>query len=335
MEISAKKIAELSGFSQTTVSNVLNNRGGYSDETRNSVLQVASEIGYKRRPPLKEDTRQITFVIFQRTGRVVEDTAFFSQLFSGVANECEQNGFSLEMINLDYRNNLFESSLNRILEKSQGLLFLGTEMDESFATMLINSGKKIVFLDNWLDSMKVSVVSINNIKSAFAATEHLIECGHRKIGYLKSKYRINNFKHRANGYRLALGNYNLERELRMEIPLEPNINGAYKDMTEFLRHNRIVSSAFFADNDNIAFGACKALLESGYRIPDDVSIIGFDDLPYCTAMRPSLSTVRVPKIKLGQLAVKELIKTLNGEEQSVHILVNTEIVKRDSVKIID
>ena len=332
MKSSAKRISELSGYSTATVSNVLNNKGGFAEETKSRILQIADEIGYAKKSKADE-SHQMTFVIYQRAGRVVEETSFFSQLFAGVSSECEKNGFSLEMINLDFRNSMFESSLQKILERPNGLIFLGTELDDALAARIIDSRKNIVVLDNWLDSMDVSVVSINNVKSAYAATQYLIESGHKKIGYLKGKYRINNFKHRANGYSLALSSYAIDRNRRMEIALESRIDDAYKDMKEFLKHNRLTASAFFADNDNIAFGACKAIIESGYRIPDDISIVGFDDLSYCTVMQPALSTIRVSKSKLGEIAVKQMISILNGEDQSVHILVNTELIRRDSVKV--
>ncbi len=332
MKISAKMISQISGFSEATVSNVLNNRGGFTKETKDRILEIAEEIGYRKKPADENNGKHITFVIYQRSGRVVEETSFFSQLFAGVSSESQKHGFLLEMVNLDYRSSLFESSLNRILETSQGIIFLGTELDEALARTLIESGKKVVVLDNWLDSMDITAVSINNVKSAFAATQYLLDSGHRKIGYLKSKYRINNFKHRSNGYRMALNSYGVERSTKMEISLEPNIDDAYREMNEFLRSNHIVCTAFFADNDNIAFGACKALVENGYRIPQDISIIGFDDLPYCTAMQPSLSTVRVSKSKLGEIAVQQMVTLLGGEEQTVHILVNTDLIIRDSVR---
>lgn len=98
------------------------------------------------------------------------------------------------------------------------------------------------------------------------------------------------------------------------IRLTPSLDGAYRDMLEILEQGTVPSSGYFADNDNIAADAMKALIEKGYRVPEDVSIIGFDNMPFCTYVEPPLSTVDVPKTYLGQVAVERLIQIISDKE---------------------
>lgn len=330
MKRSARIICEMTGFSPATVSNVLNNKGGYTEKTRQAILSAAEEIGYEKKS--RTDNAELAFVIYQKSGRIVGQTDFFIPLFSAISSECEKYQYDLSVLNLDHRSSSFQETLDKILKKYENILFLGTEMDNSLADALAERNQRIVILDNWVDNMGIDVVALNNTKSAVAATQHLIEAGHKKIGYLKSKYRINNFRHRASGYLMAMSNYSLEIPPKSTILLEPNINDAYQDMKKYLKRNRLTVTAFFADNDAIAIGAIKAMKESGYRVPDDISVVGFDDIPYDLAMTPTLTTISVHKENYGKAAVHRIMGMTEGRISNVHVLVNTELVVRESVK---
>jgi len=330
MKKNARAICEMTGFSPATVSNVLNNKGGYTEKTRLAVMNAARQIGYEKKN--RADNPELAFVIYQKSGRIVGQTDFFVPLFSSISNECEKYKYDLSVLNLDHRSSSFQDTLDKILKKYENILFLGTEMDNSLADVLAGKKQKIVILDNWVDNMGIDVVALNNTKSAMAATQYLIEAGHKKVGYLKSKYRINNFRHRASGYLMAMNNYSLEIPPKGTIPLEPNINDAYQDMKKYLKRNRLTVTAFFADNDAIAIGAIKAMKESGYQVPDDISVVGFDDIPYDVAMTPTLSTISVHKENYGKAAVHRIIGLNEGRVPQVHVLVSTELIVRESVK---
>jgi LacI family transcriptional regulator len=135
------------------------------------------------------------------------------------------------------------------------------------------------------------------------------------------------------GYFEALKEFNIPYNKDYHICLEPTMEGAYRDMAYRLGVNGDIPTAFFADNDTIAFGAMRALKEKGIRIPEDVSVIGFDDMPFCEITSPRLTTVKVYKQEMGSLAVKQLMKKLDGNDNVLQkILIDTELVIRDSVK---
>ena len=142
---------------------------------------------------------------------------------------------------------------------------------------------------------------------------YLIQKGHRKIGYLKGKFRIKAFRSREVGYRTAMKKGNCQMNTDYIVELSTTMNGAYKDMKQYLEKEPEMPTAFFADNDMIALGAMKALQEMGYKIPQDISIIGFDDLPFSEISNPPLTTLRVPKQEMGRLAVKKTFRGYGGE----------------------
>jgi LacI family transcriptional regulator len=153
--------------------------------------------------------------------------------------------------------------------------------------------------------------------------------GHQRIGHLRSSVGINNFHERREGYLKGLGSHTKDM---LTIPVASTSDGAYRDMKKFLETRPKIPSAFFADNDIIAISCIRALREGGYKIPNQVSVIGFDDIPASSLIDPPLSTMRVPKKSMGSIAVERLIKRIGGGvSETVRIEVNTEIVIRSSV----
>ena len=181
-------------------------------------------------------------------------------------------------------------------------------LDKDFA-LFKDLRQPVVFLDSCFPYENQDFVLINNIQGAYIATKHLIDEGHEQIGYLQSSVYINNFGEREQGFVQALMNHNLAVDRSLWYQLEPTLDGAYRDMQAVLaRGNYKPPTSFFADNDIIAFGAMSALKEFGIRIPQDVSIVGFDDMPYCEISDPKLTTIHVNKQQLGAAAVKRLVR---------------------------
>lgn len=330
MKANIKEISKITGFSNATVSNVLNGKKNTSEETMEKILKVANEIGYIP----KSKSKRIKLVIYKAGYHVVEDTPFFSTLFEGISNECRENGFDIEIYNLDRSTSDFDSYLRKILtEKAEGILFLGTELDLEVSKLLTNTELPLLIVDTWLRSMDFNSISINNINAAYEAVSFLIDSGHPEIGYLKSNRAINNFVDRSVGFEYALRDKKMDRKDEFIIPLMPTMEGAYREMYEYLETKPKLATAYFADNDIIAFGAIRALKEHGFHIPEDVSIIGVDDMPYCEIMSPKLSTVKVPKQEMGKLAVRKLIEIMSSEVSvTTHTFISTSLVLRNSIK---
>lgn len=330
MKVGIKKISELSGFSLATVSNVLNHKKGVNQKTADLILKIADEIGYLRENCIKT----IKLVIYKKHGMVVSDTPFFSALIEGVEGECRSRGLSLEICSLDCHSKDFEIVLKGLLrDYTTAILLLATELDEQDMLPFTTAISPVMVLDNWFTSMKYNSVLINNFDSVYGAVNYLINCGHRKIGYLKSAVSINNFVYRAEGYLSAMRHAQLEPDKKHRVLLTPTMDGAYQDMCTYLDKNNDLPTAFFADNDIIAFGAMKALKQHGARIPDDISIIGFDDMPFCEISSPSLTTIRVFKQEMGALAVQNLAASIQQENPiRIKAEVSTEFIVRGSVK---
>lgn len=328
---SIRQISELTGFSPATVSNALNNKKGVNRETAEKILEVALQCGY-----LSEggNVHSIRFVIYKDSGQVVSDTPFFSALMEGVELESRLGDFETVICNLNRSAPDYEERLQEILtDPTSGILLLATELSESEAARFKDALAPVVVLDNWLEQTRFNSVLISNTDSTCAATEYLIGHGHREIGYLSSEITIKNFFYRQEGYHRALKAHGLEVPEGGIITLPPTMDGARTAMNQMLSEGLKLPGALVADNDIIALGAMKAMQDHGLKIPEDVSIIGFDDLPFCSITTPGLTTIRVFKQEMGRTAVRRLIELIrNGDKFVTKSQICTEFIERDSVR---
>lgn len=330
MKPNIKQLSELTGFSPATVSNALNRKKTVNSETASLIWQAAQQTGYRQTTRISK----ICLVVCRKHGQIVSDSPFFSSLISGVETECSSLGYATIISHLDMQAADYEHQLHKILnDRTSANLILATEFNEEDARQFTGALTPLVLLDCWLESMDFDTVSIDNTDSTYIATSYLIEKGHTQIGYLKSKTEIQNFRFREFGYRRALLGHQMTIEPAFTLELDPSMDGARRDMTEILAAKPQLPTAFVADNDNIALGACKALQDAGYRIPEDVSIIGFDDIPFCEIASPPLTTVRVFKQEMGAAAVRRLADLLANERKiCTKTQICTEFIERSSVK---
>jgi len=337
MKSRIKTISEMANVSATTVSNVLNGKGGASEETTQKILKIAKELGYRKAAPTTQaaiDT--IAFVMYKKHGQVLTDTPFFASLLEGIERESRKNNCNLQIYHVNGGDgDSYQSTIKEIAASPKtGLLVMATEMDEADAVFFEGLVAPLVMVDGWLEGFDFNSVLINNSSAAYKAVQYLIEQGHKEIGYLRSTCVINNFYYRFTGFRRAMERYGLPlREEYNTFAVSPTMDGAYKDMLQILEKNPKLPTAFFADNDIIAIGAMKAMAEKGLRIPENVSIIGMDDMPYCEIVSPSLTTMRVDKESMGELAVKRLMDISGIQDPvPVKIQINTKLILRQSVK---
>lgn len=332
MKLTVKDIAKAANVSPATVSNALNNRKGVSEEIKQNVLKTARELGYTKETASDKNT--IRLVIFKRHGYVVNDTPFFSSLIEGIEKECRQQGYELLVSHISIMEKDFReitAGLNN--DSASGMLILATEMLREDLDLFSNYRNPIVLLDSCLRDSNINSVLINNEDASFRATSYLIENGHTEIGYIGSSAFIKNFFYRRQGFLDALHEFKIAVKKEYLISVEPTMEGAYRDMSAYLENNKNLPTAFFADNDTIAFGVMRALKEKGVNIPKDVSIIGFDDMPFCEITSPRLTTVKVFKQEMGSTAVKRLMSLMTeGSGPSQKIQINTELIVRDSVR---
>lgn len=330
MKISIRDISAMTGFSPATVSNALNHKKGVNRETAAEIFRVARETGYISETSITK----IKFVIFRKNGSIIDDTPFFSSVINGFEQECRRFHYEMVICNVDQRDTDYEKQVRSLIsEPGSAVVVLATEMLEGDLELYKKAVCPLLIMDHWDEKMHFNAVLINNADSSRAATQYLIEKGHRKIGYIRGSYRIKGFRSRFSGYQSALRKNKLEYQEKYVFTVTPNLNGAYHDMLHYLDKTQDLPTAFFADNDLMALGVMKALQEKGYRIPEDISMIGFDDLPFSEISSPRLTTLKVPNIEMGKLAVRRIVDMIDGRDDIVvKTQVCTKFVIRDTVK---
>ncbi len=333
MAITAKELARRLNLSEAAISMALNNKPGVSTETRQRVIQAARDYGYdfSRIPVPTHPLAPIYFILYKKHGAVVTDTPFFSELSEGIDGACRDARYRLNIRHL-YESDDVEKQLDDIIYSGcAGIILLGTEMKPEDFKLFEQLDIPLVLLDSYYSSPKMDCVLINNMEGAYQATDYLIKTYKSQPGYLHSSYSISNFEERADGFYKAVRRNGMSPSRSVVHELSPSVDGACADMLRLLEEREEPASCYFADNDLIAAGALRAFKEKGYRIPEDIRIIGFDNMPVCTYMEPSLTTIHVPKSYIGQLAAERLIHVLQTKKHiPVKLEVATTLVKRGS-----
>lgn len=333
MSISAKEIAKALHFSEAAVSMALNQKKGVSEKNRKVIIDFAKASGYdfSRIEEKNSFNGNLAFVVYKKNGTIVDDTPFFQKLTSGIQMAAKRKGYAL----LTYFLTDSDNTANEIkaIERMNvsGVILLGTEIQEIALRLFVNAFPRLVVLDTYFESINANYVLINNVQGAFNSVEYLIKKYGSQPGYLKSSYAINNFEERADGFYKAIRGNGLSASKSIVHRLSPTIDGAYCDMMEILGNKDSLARSYFADNDLIALGAYKAFVEKGYRIPDDIAIIGFDNISLPGFESIHLTTVNVEKESLGMAAVERLFQIIkSGEQGKVKIQIATNLIQRDS-----
>lgn len=275
------------------------------------------------------------FVTFIRDGSVVEDTPFFPLMLTGIEQGCRESGMDMIMTNLDMRSADYDEQIRNLLnDKSAAIIMLGTEMVAEDIQLLRKITNPFIVVDYWNGDMSFNSVQINNEDSVRYATNYLIKRGHSRIGYLMGDFRITPFKDRGCGYRSAMRRAGFPVKEEYTLTVGTTIDTACAKMKGHLQKGVELPTAFIADNDLIALGAMKAMTESGIRIPEDVSIIGFDDLPFAAVASTPLTTLNVPKQEMGKIVARRLRDIIKGASAPVKIQVSTTFVERESVRTV-
>ncbi len=342
-KVTAKQIAERLGISQAAVSIVLNGKEGVSEETRRLVLETAEEIGFSS-PKLETARKQhknLCFVFYvSQLVSIAENTSFSSFVLKGAESEASRLGYSI-FVRYFHAGESFADQFESIRTNIDGIIILGTDIttDEAEAEMrdfLSKMGPVPVSVIDSEQNFDVADCVVNdNFGGVYQAAEYLISRGCRSVGYLCSRQRSPVFEQRESGLRAALEKYGLQPS--PVIPTDVSFDEAYQTMNRYLREAGPLPEAFFAENDVIAAAAIRAFNAHNIRIPGEISIIGFDDLPICDLTAPSLTTVHSYKEQLGEVAVRSIAARFRSEASSVNSgciqsSVSTILHIRDSVK---
>jgi LacI family transcriptional regulator len=333
-------IARLAGVSKSAVSLALNGKPGISPETRQRIFQIAKEHNYQLKSrSLNADarTKSLTFLVFVNSGIVLEQyyqQPFFRELIYHIEERCRYHGYSLLFSAVDMNN--FERDIGALAKAphKDGVILLGTNLSrEQIAAVTAKLPHSLVVLDTGCDTLPLHFVEINNVMGAYQAGIHLCELGHTDIGYIASNIKIHNFEERMKGFTAALREKGRKLSDNRIFSVAPTIlssQDALKDQLQsFLAAGHKMPTAFFCECDYIAISAIKTLTELEYRVPEDVSVVGFDNISEAIIVSPELTTVHVDKERLARLAVDLVIESINSEMRvKSKIRVDTELVAR-------
>jgi LacI family transcriptional regulator len=338
MAVRIKDIAEKANVSMATVSLVINGKPGISQQTREKILKIAQELDYKI-PEISnhKTTRKgtIRFLKIAKHGNTVnrDHEVFIADYTDGLSREAEFNGYSLELNT--FKTNDVEKLIDSIKESDQmAIIALGTELDFDDIHYFDKLKSPTVFIDTFFDFHNYDFIDMNNVDAVYKIIKHFLDNGHREIGFIRSPVNVKNFRLREIGYKNALKYFKIPYSEKHVFSVDSTIDGAYSDMLQLLNRNVKLPDALFATNDIIAYGCIKALKEKGFSIPEDISIVGFDDLPMSAVMDPPLTTLKVSKTRIGKISMKHAIIRIEERLKmpAEKVLVNGEFVCRKSVK---
>ncbi len=327
-----RDVARLAGVSSSTVSRIVNNTKPVSLEVRKRVEEAIKETGYKPNPVARSMVLKKTQVI----GVLIADISnrYYAEFVRGIENAAFDNGYSIMLCDSNFSKKAETEYLELMRDKMvDGIIVSTRVLGEHFKEFSKNNDVPIVYENRPRDN--VYSVAIENEAMSFKAVEYLIQCGHEAIGCIYTAQEdISTGYNRFEGYKHALKKYGLKFNSKTAVMGDFSIESGYQAMNTIIDAETPVT-AVFATTDEMAFGAYAALADRGIKIPEDISIVGFDDIDLSKYLRPQLTTIHQPISRIGVKTVELLLRLINDDYPTTFSLfVDTELRIRNSVKTI-
>lgn len=332
MNVKIKDVAREANVSVATVSRVLNNIPLVNEETKKRVLDAIEKTAYKPNAIARSLKMQKTNTF----GIMIPDIsqAFYTQIVRGVEDVCGIYDYHIILCNTDSDPQKELTYLNVFLEKQcDGILYIGKSLTEELVDA-ITSSRVPVILGALTDSQdRLLSVSINNEEAAFDITTYLMDNGHEKIAFLTDENETSYVGIQRNlGYRRALESKGIIPRSDYERRGKYSIKGGY-DLMEALLALDERPTAIVALNDEMALGAIRKIQDEGLNVPDDISVVGFNNFAISEWVTPSITTIAQPMYDIGAICARMLIKSIaNKNDENKSIFVPHELIIRDSVK---
>jgi LacI family transcriptional regulator len=331
-KLTLKEIARLAGVSRSTVSRVVNNHPKVSAEVRQRVMKIIAETGYQPDPAARSLVMQRSGIIGLVVPRAVQSLftdPYYPRLVQGVARACNANDYTLSLFlfhTADEEQKLYPRVL--CTQLVDGVIVTGSQIDDPLLPQLIQNQTPFVMVGQPVNRPEISFVDVDNLVGAYSAVSHLVRLGRERIATITGPLSVPAGLDRRQGYLDALNDRNLLVDDALIAEGDFTEEGGYSAMQQLLPHKL---DALFAASDIMAFGAMRALREAGLSVPDDVAVVGFDDLPAAAYSDPPLTTIRQPILRTGIEAVEVLVDILkNGPEPARHITLTTNLIIRSS-----
>jgi LacI family transcriptional regulator len=325
-----REIAQLAGVSIATVSRVVNGSGYVSEKTRSAVESVIREHGYTANRTARGLSGGRTGLVGVTVPRI--HRAYFSLIVAGVAEALYEHDMRIVLCPTLHEHAREVSLLERLMHGTTdgGLLVLPEESSSELRT-LMNHGYRFVVVDprKRIDE-RVPTVSAAHSSGADQATRHLLDLGHRRIGAITGPRGTMATAERQRGYHAALAAAGVLPDPELVIESNFDIEGG-REAASTLLDLADPPTAIFAFNDPLAIGAMQAALARNLRVPQDLSVVGFDDTAEAELVTPALTTVRQPLAEMGRMAVSLLTRLLeNHRFEALHVELATELIVRAS-----
>ncbi len=328
-----RDVAKGAGVCISTVSNALNNKWYVSATTKARILKVAKKLDYHpsgiARSLVRRKTDNIGFVLYRNPERLFSNP-FYGRIVDGVEEQVLTQGYNLLISAFDIGSK--DRALPKLIrERNVDGLILAGAISDDFISILRKEGFPLVLVDNYLENEKINCVVINNRHGAFEAVDYLFKLGHKRIGFLCGPLLHISNQERFKGYKLRLDELGITYNKSIVAQGDNTIEGGYNAMQKLLKKSSGIS-AVFACNDAMAIGAMRAIREKGLKIPNDISLMGFDDIEMAANTQPPLTTIKVPKEEMGRVAARVLLNELEGvgQKAGLRIVMPAELVIRQS-----
>lgn len=329
-KVTIKDIAREAGVSISTVSNALNGVDVLKPETREHVLEVANRLHYipnlNGRNLKSKATNTIGFFVTSLKG------PYFATLADSMFWACKRLGYEMNIF-MTYGGN---SAINNILGKAvDGCVVFSEDVDDAGVKQILDLKVPAVFLDREKVSDRAASVLFDSYRDGEIAAEFLIKRGVKRVAHVQGLMYHHDGIDRWRGFseRLAQNGIEIPEEYVYEGKFERE--AAKENTKAFLEKGLPLPEAFFASNDLSAIGCMDALLEAGYKIPQDTMVIGVDDIELASWYRPTLTTVKTGYEKIGDVAIEKLVKMINGDEEGEVFRLHGHLIERESTAIVE
>ncbi|RBP37590.1 LacI family DNA-binding transcriptional regulator [Garciella nitratireducens] len=331
MAVKIKDVAREANVSVATVSRVLNDVPLVNEETKKRVLEAIEKTGYKPNAIARSLKIQKTNTF----GIMIPDItdSFYTQVVRGVEDICSMYDYNIILCNTDFNSKKEEKYLDVLIEKQcDGILYIGKGISEELKEKMLKSKVPLVVGATHDHEYTLPSVMIDNEKAAYEMTKLLISLGHKKLAlFSDSDTKSLVAREREEGFKKALKENRLEFLKEWYRVDSANVSGGYKMMEDLLKENNLPTAIVVTSNDDAALGAIRKAIEVGIKVPEDISISGFNDFYISEWVKPSITTIAQPMYDIGAVSARMLIKMLNNEElNEKNIIVPYELIQRES-----
>ncbi len=322
-------VARLAGVSTATVSRVINSPDSVREKTREKVLLAMVKCNYKynalARGFVTKKSNTIGLIIPTISNSV------FAESTLGVQEYADQKNIKVILGNSYYKYSQ-EENLIKVLRESQvdGLIITTTNLKGEILKSLVDEKFPFVLLFSTVKGGPVSAVGIDNYRGGYLATEHLISLGHKRICVVAGNFSMTDRSfHRWHGYKKCLRDNGILYDKELLVQTDYSLSGG-RDSIKKLLALPSPPTAVFCSNDYLALGAMKGAREAGLNLPEDLSIVGFDDMQTASYMVPALTTIRQPAYEMGQRAAKLLLEMIEKKSKPVQEMMDSSLIVRES-----